>query len=169
MVKNTLTSIVTAAVVSVIVVVLALAGFNKPQAVTTDPQGDPTLAGIETVRTTFGSGIRVSSPSTKGTILSPILAGTVNCSGALGGTATITASTTGIVDCNVTGVKSGDLVFVSRPAGMLSTWFTMGAHASTTANNYFSLRLYNNTGVAAKPPATATSSIPYLILRTVAY
>jgi hypothetical protein len=56
-------------------------------------------------------------------------------------------------------------VLVGRPTGTLSTWFYVGAYASTTANDYIRAVLYNNTGVAAIPPSTATSSVPYVLVR----
>jgi len=90
--------------------------------------------------------------------------GTVNCSGALIGS-TVTATSTGVMDCAISGVKSGDYVLLGRPTGMTSTWWYLGAYASTTANGYVSAVIYNGTGANAIPPSTATSSVPYVIIR----
>jgi hypothetical protein len=99
-----------------------------------------------------------------GSAITLLKTGTVNCSGALIG-GTVNATSTGVMDCAVSGVKSGDYVLLGRPAGMTSTWAYVGAYASTTASGYFSAVIYNNTGANAIPPSTATTSVPYVIFR----
>lgn len=106
-----------------------------------------------------------NTSGTKGTALTFIKKGTVNCSGALAGS-TVTASSTLSMDCSVTGARSGDIVFVGRPAGMTTGWFYVGAYASTTLNNYIVAKIYNNSGTNGVPPSTATTSVPYILIRS---
>lgn len=100
----------------------------------------------------------------EGSPLTWVKTGTVNCSGALIGS-TVNATSTGVMSCAISGVKSGDYVLLGRPTGMTSTWWYLGAYASTTANGYVSAVIYNGTGANAVPPSTATSSVPYVIIR----
>lgn len=85
----------------------------------------------------------------------------------------LAASTTTQWDCAVTGVQSGDTVFVQTPitnrtyevAGGFATSFSIvGANASTTAG-YITFKIANNTGAASTTPAFFASSTQYLIVR----
>ena len=97
---------------------------------------------------------------TTGATMAFIKFGTMNCTGY----GSIAASSTGLIDCPVTGVTKSDTLFVQNPTSSPSTWEIVSAGASTT-NGYITVRLYNGTGAAAIPPATATSSLRYLTIR----
>lgn len=111
--------------------------------------------------TRFPHGITIGST---GTNLDIVKTGTVNCSGALAGGSVVGSSTLS-VDCAISGVLSGDIVLVGSPAAMTGSYFYTGAYASTTLSGYIVAKLYNNSGATAIPPATATTSVPYVIMR----
>lgn len=109
-----------------------------------------------------------NTSGTQGTALTFIKAGTATCSGALNNAATVIASTTAALDCNIVGARSGDKVFIGNPAAMTSTYFYVGGYASTTKNDWIVAKLYNNTGAnvtEAVIPSTATSSVPFWLFR----
>jgi hypothetical protein len=97
MVKNTLTSIVTATAVAIVVSVLALAGFNTPQPVVMDQSKSDglTLAGLETVRLTLGGGVDVIANNRDGGLVFK------------GGLATTSAATTTVIpSSNIVGFNT---------------------------------------------------------------
>lgn len=105
---------------------------------------------------------------TMGTKLTFVKKGTMTCNTdwKADDAASQLGSTTIALDCSVTGARSGDVVIVSRPSAMTDGWFYVGGYASTTANDYVRALLYNNTGVTSDgAPSTATSSVPYVLLR----
>lgn len=73
---------------------------------------------------------------------------------------TIAATSTGPVDCAVTGVVAGDVVFASlattTATGAFNTanYIVASAMASTTSG-FVTLRIYNGTGASAIPAATS--------------
>jgi len=80
---------------------------------------------------------------------------------------TFAASSSQPFDCNIPGVKSGDIVWLgfatSSPNG--AGWLVSQASASTT-NGYVTGRLVNNTGASAVIPASIASSTKYLVIST---
>lgn len=110
----------------------------------------------------LGEGLKVGS---SGSTVTQLLKGTCNLIGA----ASIAATSTGVMDCAVTGVVVGDTVFVrsattTSATGGMWGWDIAGANASSTSG-FITVKLRNMTGVAGIPPITATSGIQYLILR----
>lgn len=77
---------------------------------------------------------------------------------------TVAASTTVSMDCAITGVVSGDIVFAqfatSTTAG--NGWAIDGASASTTSG-FATLRVTNWTGASSVIPASLASSTKYFI------
>lgn len=96
-----------------------------------------------------------------GTTITKLLTGTCNLST---GTATIAATSSGAFYCAITGVASGDNVFVSLPIGAASTY--AGIHvvaAYATSSNMIGVNLANFTGVATSSYSQATTSVAYWI------
>ena len=100
-----------------------------------------------------------------GTPIAELITGTCNLTGMDGSHA---ATTTKAYDCAVTGVQTGDIVFVGQATTTPTTnygWRVMGANASST-NGFITVHVLNLTGGAATPSASAVgSSTPYLIIR----
>ena len=105
--------------------------------------------------TTFSSTAKIGS---SGTAMTQVLNGTCN---PLEPNQAVTASSTLYMDCAVTGVVSGDKVFVQMPMSATSTinatsttggWVFVGAVASTT-NGYISLAWQNKVGQTTNVPS----------------
>lgn len=77
---------------------------------------------------------------------------------------TVTASSTVAMDCAVTGVVSGDIVFAqfATSSAQFLGWWIDGASASSTSG-YITVRVTNGLGVAAVLPASLASSTQYFI------
>lgn len=139
MLKNILTSVLSA----LIVVGLAF-GFHSPA-----PLGNR----VETTLNEFGKGLQLTDANlgTRGTILKMIKTGT--CTLITYGT--ISATSTGSVDCAITGVRPGDLVDLNLAASttLASQYAVKSSQASSTAG-YATAQLINLTGAAANPAAT---------------
>ena len=157
MTKNIVVTAVVALVVSVLVGL-----FFTGQSSQSSTLGGLSERDIQAVSLSVGT-----QGTTKGTPLTFIKKGTMTCNSSFIGSAAQVGSTTIALDCSVTGARSGDTVLIGRPTGMTSTWFYVGAYASTTANDYVRAILYNNTGTTSNgAPSTATSSIPYVLIRS---
>lgn len=107
---------------------------------------------------------------TNGTTVTDIITGTCNLSQNSAGSHAATTSME--YYCAVTGVTSGDQVFVSLPqgagayaAGGSSPFggFTVNTAFATTSN-VIGVSVYNGTGAATTSAAQATTSVQYLIL-----
>lgn len=96
---------------------------------------------------------------TSGSTLTQQLSGTVSCTGS----ATVAAGSKAGYDCAITGVVSGDKVFMTLTTPV-SNIFIAGASASSTSG-YVTLTLGNASSTAAVAPTGATSSVQYLIVR----
>lgn len=100
-----------------------------------------------------------------GTPLATLITGTCDLTGM---DASHTATTSKAYDCAVTGVQTGDIVFVGQATTTPTTnygWRILGANASSTAG-FITVHVMNLTGGNATPSASAVgSSTPYLILR----
>jgi hypothetical protein len=125
------------------------------------------------VGTRFPNGISIGTTEaqtgkltvgTSGTAFGPAFTGTCT----LIANYSIAATSTGNVDCSVTGVVSGDKVFVSLPASttIASQYAVKGVSASTTSG-FITVSLLNLTGTAAVPATTNGfgSSTQYWIVR----
>lgn len=162
--KNIISSVATALVVSVIVCSLAIAGGSK------------NIGGsISTIAQTFGNGFIIPSGAATSTVASPvtnsstytfgssgspltqIIKGTCNLVGG-----TVAATSSAPADCAVTGVVDGDLVFAQLATSTAGGAIT-GARASTTAG-YITVRLMNLAG-AAKDTTYFGTSTEYWIVR----
>lgn len=102
---------------------------------------------------------------TNGTRVGPIISKT--CSLAAN-TFTIAATSTALFDCAVTGVVSGDNVFVqsaTTTGAFGAGWLVAGAIASSTSG-FVSVSIYNGTGASAVVPAGIASSTRVLVFHT---
>ncbi|MFA6095409.1 MAG: hypothetical protein WC767_01040 [Candidatus Paceibacterota bacterium] len=124
---------------------------------------------IQTTSTVTGDSVTVGSSGitvgSSGTAITQVLKGTCT----LLANVSIAATSTGFADCAVTGVQSGDNVFVSlstTTTAIGNNWVVAGTKASTTAG-FISVKLLNLTGTTAVPAATSGfgSSTSYLIVR----
>lgn len=82
---------------------------------------------------------------------------------------TVTASSTAVMDCAVTGVVTGDGVFAqfaTTSAAFGGGWSIAGASASTTSG-FITLLVANGTGATAVIPASVASTTKYIILHPV--
>lgn len=99
--------------------------------------------------------VRIGS---NGSTISEIKATTCDLSNA---NTSIAATSSGYVYCSVTGVASGDVPLVQLSTTTANTkfgaWVITSAKASTTAG-MIDMMLYNGTGAAAVPSATAVGS-----------
>lgn len=156
--KNILTSVVTS-IVSIVVIATVVLFMSDSKSLGST---------IETVRVKFGGGIQVSAPLTEGSIYTLIKSGTCT----LLANTSITATSTGNVDCAITGIKSGDLVFMRLAASTtLASQYVMKSAQASTTNGYATVQLINLTGATAVPAATNGfgSSTAYQIYRTATY
>ena len=114
----------------------------------------------------FTNGIYVGD---QGTILTDIVAGTCNASNAT----SLAASSSGQFVCSAIGARSGDLVFVSLPAGAGAN---VGGAASlyggfvasigyATTSDVVGFNITNLTGAATTSFRQATTSVQYWIVR----
>lgn len=164
MIKTIITSLATALIVSV------LALSYAPKVSITDTEAIKEVLGstIETVKVAFGGGIQVSDRGTAGTTYTLIKSGTCT----LLGDNSIAATSTGNVDCAVTGARSGDLVRLNLAAStsIASQFVVKAVQASSTAN-YITAQLVNLTGAARVPSSVVGfgSSTQYQIFRSTSY
>ncbi len=121
--------------------------------------GGGDLAGVyDQVLKYFPQGIQVGA----GTDIAKVQTGvTGTCTGA----ATVAASSQATYNCAVTGVASGDKVFVTLPNATPANIFLANAYASTTAADYIQVELGNASSTASVAVTGATSSIQYLTTR----
>lgn len=117
--------------------------------------GTGPMAGASTPGTRFPHGITIGLPTSSPTNVSKVLVGT----GAIIGNKSQTASTTSAYDIAVTGVVSGDIVFVQSATSTAAAlpFIITGASASTTAG-YITLTVFNLGPAAAVPNAIASST-----------
>lgn len=165
MLKNIITTILVAALVSVLILSLNKGAPSMPTT-------DTTLGSqIETVRVTLGGGVKIGG---NGTIVLQRLTGTCTL---IGTSASQTASTTAPYDCAIPNVKSGDLITsalfgqaTSLASGSNPGWIIIGAKASTTAG-YVTFMVSNQNGTARSLVASSgiASTTVYDISRTQSY
>ena len=124
--------------------------FKTSTGAVTIGTGAVTISGA----TTHSSTVAVGS---SGTVLTQILSGTCN---PLIPNQTIAATTSLSIDCSITGIVSGDKVFVQLPKTATSTlnatstnggWVFQGASASTT-NGFLTITFMNRIGQATQIP-----------------
>jgi hypothetical protein len=164
MIKNILTSTVVALATSIVVTVLVLSAPSKPVTNEVKTLG----AGIETVLTQFGGGIKVGNRANLPSI-TQLIAGSCNL---ISADSAQLATTTASYDCAVTGVRSGDKVIASMSTStnasanfLTSGWAIRSAHASTT-NGYITIDVMNLTGKSTILSSTAVgSSTNYIIFK----
>lgn len=122
------------------------------------------------VGTTIGGGDTRTNPmwlyggtaiGVSGQLISNVLFGTCD----LTGPTTLAVGTSSIakMDCAVTGVKSGDIVNVQLPNTSTSSWYIIGASASST-NGYLQV-LLNNQSATTTIPSTVKTGLQYIIFR----
>jgi hypothetical protein len=118
-----------------------------------------TTTGTSTSATTTSSGFQVGT----GTIVSKFLTGTCNAISY----AALSATSTLLHDCAVTGVSSGDKVFVTLPNTKTSTFggFSVSNAGASSTANYISFHILNLTGAATSSYVGATTSVQYLVTR----
>ncbi len=169
MIKNIITSLVTAVIVSVIVLA---ASMGSPSAPNTNEPTD--LGGTETILSKLQGGVQVG-PGNSGTIYSLIKNGTCN----ILANASIVATTSKNFDCRIpatgsfSGIKPGDYIRANLvgTTTVNSLLLLTGVKASTTPG-WATFTISNLTGAAVTPATGAIgfgSSTPYQIFRTVAY
>ncbi len=161
MIKNIITSAVTA----LVAVVVALSLYST---------GTPDLGGkFSTEKQYFNDGIETTAGTstfagpivstsrfilgTSGSNLGFVKTGTCDLVGGA-----IAATSSAVADCAVTGVVSGDIVIPTLATSTANAVAT-GARASTTAG-YITVRLLNLTGAASSVSALG-SSTSYIVLR----
>jgi hypothetical protein len=108
----------------------------------------------------FMQGLQIGQ---RGSVVANLLKGTCSL---IAPSFTVAASTTVAMDCAITGVVSGDLVFVqfATSTAAFAGWQVGTASASTTAG-YITVGVNNWTGVSGVIPASVASSTKYLIVR----
>lgn len=154
--KSILSSIIAAAIVSVVLLGAALPSLDSNN-----------LGGVynNPSKTYFQDGIVVSGATStvnaltlgsSGTALAQIVKGTCNLVGG-----SIAATSSAPADCAVTGVKSGDIVLATLATS--TNGVITGARASST-DGYITVRVFNLTGAASSVSALG-SSTAYFILR----
>lgn len=160
MIKNILKSLITPLVVSIIVCIVLIS-------LTSGKEVKTTLGStIETIRVTFGSGIKVGG---SGTNITQIIAGTCNL---LNMNSTQAATTTASYDCIAPGVKSGDIIESSlgTTSPNISNLNWIGYATASSTSGYLTWRITNLTGASAIPSVRGVgSSTQYTAFRTVAY
>lgn len=133
------------------------------------------LGGVSNVDTLSATGLQVgtncnSSGSTcGGTTISQLLSGTCNAISY----SSLSASSTLRVDCAVTGVVSGDKVFVSLPVSNKAGALNVGANgivlaggaAASSTSGYISFDLFNASGAATSSYPQASTSVQYWVVR----
>lgn len=95
----------------------------------------------------------------EGTRHDGIFSGTATC---FGPNASLTSGQVSTTTCTVTGVKSGDTVYATLPAGANPALEVKNAFATTT--NRIGVVLYNGSTTATAVVGNATASVPYIIL-----
>lgn len=142
---------------------LAVSFFGAKSA---EPTTDQTFGGVYSIiEKYFADGISVGQSSYTPANITLIKMGTCT----LLANSSITATSTGSVDCAVTGARSGDIVVMQLAASttLASQYVIKSTKASTTAD-YITAQLINLTGTTATPSATNGfgSSTAYQLYRT---
>ena len=148
-------------------------GGNGTASTTVDASGNTSIVGTLGVTglSTLTGGAKVGA---SGSTLNQIVKGTCSLYSGSGIT-TIAATSTLNLDCQanggvgvaspITGIASGDTVFIqtptSFPAGVFTGLRVLGATASSTTG-YIQVALYNGTGATYTLTSAATSSLQYL-------
>lgn len=156
-----------AGVIALVAIVIAIGGYFYPQL--------GQLAGSLDSATTYGilgtGQIKVGSNCASGPKFSSCGGTAINgiswatCS-LISSNFVVTASTTAIMDCAVTGALSSDAVFAMFATSTASGagWEILGASASTTAG-FDTIAVTNGTGANAVIPASIASTTKVLNLR----
>lgn len=144
----------------VVAVVIAIAGLFFPLV---RQAAAPLLQGVTNYDEVDATAIKIGGSS--GSRVGPIITGTCSL---IAPSFTVAASTTVSMDCAVTGVVTGDVVFAQFATSTSNGngWIVTGASASTTSN-YITLRVTNFVGVSSIIPASIASSTTYLVLHPV--
>ena len=159
--------------IALVAVIIAIGGYSFPQSIIQHQGSDWEDTGA--IGTRFPNGLAVgtgASIATAGALvvgsgganLQLVLKGTCNQLEPMNGD-NIAATSTFSMDCAVTGVQSGDTVFVNLGSNATSTlnatstnggWIFLGAKASTT-NGFISFFWANRIGKAAAIPSCSSA------------
>lgn len=149
--KVTIAGVVVAIVIALLAVGIAISN-KAPTA---------SFAGVINYDELDATAIKIGGSS--GSRVGPVIAST--CSLISANYTNLAASTSLPMDCAVTGVVSGDLVFAqfatSSPLG--EGWLVAQSSASSTSG-FITLRIVNNTGAAATIPASIASTTQFIVL-----
>lgn len=149
MIKNILTSTLTAIIIST----LALSFIPAKN----QTSGNKSVLGnqVETVLVWLGGGVRVGN---LGNNVTKVIASTCNL---IIGKTSQTGSTTIPYDCQINGVRTNDTIIAQLATSTVGStilgWSIGSAKASTTPN-YVTVFLENRTGTSANPSATSVGS-----------
>lgn len=137
------------------VAIIALAGWFYPTA------KQAVLSGVTNYDEVDATAIKIGG--TNGSRVGPIIIGTCAL---LPANYSFAATTSVSVDCAVTGVVTGDVVFAqfatTTSANGSAGWNIVGASASTTSG-FITLNVTNNTGTTAFIPGSVGSTTKYQV------
>lgn len=155
----------------VAIVLLVLIGLNSGGSNTNILGGTTNYDAVEAASLGIGSGCADEMSTCTGTLVTQILEGTCNPTQNAAGSHA--ASSSMEYFCAVTGVESGDRIFISLPAGaganasgagsIYGGFLVNGAFATTS--DKIGMSIYNATGAATSSFPQATTSVMYRVTR----
>ncbi len=147
--------------VAVIALIIAIIGLFYPQISQTVQR----LGGVTNYDEVDATAIKIGG--TSGSRIGPIISSTCSL---IATSYSVAATTTVAMDCAVTGVVSGDIVFAqfatTTPAAGGNSWVVAQASASSTSG-FITLNVANWTGKTTMMPASVASSTQYLVIHPV--
>ncbi len=148
-------ALIAVAIIAVATLGIALSKGSAPAAYT------PSVGGVTNYDELDATALKIGGSS--GSRVGPIIASTCTL---IAPSFTVAASTTVPMDCAITGIVTGDLVFAQFGTSTSITgngWAVDQVSASSTSG-YATIWVTNNTGASGLIPAAVASSTEYLVL-----
>lgn len=145
------------ALIAVAIIAVAALGIVLT---TGSSSSSPSFGGVTNYDEVDATAIKIGGAS--GSRVGPVIAKTCSL---ISANFTIAASTTVAMDCVVTGVVSGDLVFADLATSTIqgNGWLIAQSSASSTAG-FVTVQITNNTGTSKTLPASVASTTQVLVL-----